>query len=123
MSAPSRRRWLHTVLATSGLVLLRQVLAQTGPAPRIITMSARRFAYEPREIPLKRGERVVIEIRSIDFVHGMNIPDLKLRLDLVPGQVTRFELAPDKAGTIEFLCDNFCGDGHEQMQGRFVVSA
>jgi cytochrome c oxidase subunit 2 len=24
---------------------------------------------------------------------------------------------------IDFVCDNFCGDGHEAMHGRFVVSA
>ena len=58
-----------------------------------------------------------------DFVHGMNIPDLKKRLDLVPGRVTRLELQPKTAGVIEFLCDNFCGEGHETMHGRFVVTA
>lgn len=123
MSGASRRGLLQGLAAAAGWVLLREVLAQSGPSPRIIPMTARRFTYEPREIPLKVGERVVVEIRSIDFMHGMNIPDLQLRLDLPPGQVTRLELAPQKAGTIEFLCDNFCGDGHEQMQGRFVVSA
>ena len=47
---------------------------------------------------LKAGERVVVAIRSLDFVHGMNIPDLGMRLDLVPGRVTRLELQPQGAG-------------------------
>ena len=107
----------------SALALVRSALAQNGPAPREIAVTARRFQFTPNEIPLKTGERVVIAISSIDFVHGFNVPDLKLRRDLMPGQVTRVELQPDAPGVIDFLCDNFCGDGHETMHGRFVVSA
>ncbi|HEY9064248.1 MAG TPA: cupredoxin domain-containing protein [Burkholderiaceae bacterium] len=123
-AARDRRRALRSALAlATGAALARAGLAQKGTEPRTIEMTARRFAYEPNEIKLKAGERVVIAIRSIDFVHGMNIPDLGKRLDLAPGQVTRLELQPRAPGVIEFLCDNFCGDGHEGMHGRFVVSA
>jgi cytochrome c oxidase subunit 2 len=111
-------------LAGAGaMALMRTAHAQNGPAPREIAVTARRFQFTPNEIPLKAGERVVIAISSIDFVHGFNVPDLKLRRDLMPGQVTRVELQPDAPGVIDFLCDNFCGDGHETMHGRFVVSA
>ncbi len=127
MISPYRRRILHGALVLGGVglagsALLRGAFAQTA-RPRVIEMTARRFQFEPDEVPLKVGERVVIAIRSIDFIHGMNIPDLKVRRDLVPGQVTRLELQPMHAGVIDFLCDNFCGEGHETMNGRFVVSA
>jgi cytochrome c oxidase subunit 2 len=89
--------------------------------PRVIELVAQRFRFEPAEVPLKVGEHVIIAIRSLDFIHGMNIPELGLRADLLPSQVTRIELQPKKAGVIDFLCDNFCGDGHEGMHGRFVV--
>jgi cytochrome c oxidase subunit 2 len=105
------------------VALVRAGAAQVAAEPRVIKMTARRFVYEPNEIPLKAGERVVVEINSVDFVHGMNIPDLGKRLDLVPGRVTRLELQPKSAGVIDFVCDNFCGEGHEEMHGRFVVSA
>ncbi|HSB22934.1 MAG TPA: cupredoxin domain-containing protein [Burkholderiaceae bacterium] len=113
---------LRAALLGTAAVLVRAGWAQPA-APRVIQMVARRFVYEPNEIELKVGERVVIEIKSLDFVHGMNIPDLKQRLDLVPGRITRLELQPQAAGEIEFVCDNFCGDGHETMHGRFVVRA
>jgi cytochrome c oxidase subunit 2 len=119
----SRRFLLQGALAGTTAALVRAVFAQAAGEPRVIEMTARRFRYEPSEIALKAGERVVIAIKSIDFVHGMNIPDLNQRLDLVPGKVTRLELQPQKPGEIEFVCDNFCGEGHEQMHGRFVVSA
>ena len=117
-----RRRLLQAGLVSAGAALVRLSLAQSA-APRTIALTARRYAYEPREIALKAGERVVVLIRSLDFAHGMNIPDLGQRLDLLPGLLTRLELQPAAPGVIEFVCDNFCGEGHEEMHGRFVVSA
>lgn len=116
----SRRVVLHGALAGVAAAMVRAGWAQAA-APRVIQMVARRFEYQPNEIELKVGERVVVEIKSLDFVHGMNIPDLNQRLDLVPGRITRLELHPRAAGEIEFVCDNFCGDGHETMHGRFIV--
>ena len=123
MTGPTRRQALRAALATAGAAAMGAGLAQGRVGPRVIAVTARRFAYEPNEIALKAGEAVVVEIRSLDFVHGMNIPDLGKRLDLVPGRVTRLELQPKTAGVIDFVCDNFCGEGHEEMHGRFVVSA
>jgi cytochrome c oxidase subunit II len=123
MRCASRRQLLKGTLASTSAALVGAGVAQGAAEPRVIEMTARRFAYEPNEIALKAGERVVIAIRSIDFVHGMNIPGLGRRLDLMPGRVTRLELHPQAPGVIDFVCDNFCGDGHENMHGRFVVSA
>jgi cytochrome c oxidase subunit 2 len=122
MATAMRRRQVLAVgaAALGGGVLVR---AAAQGEPRVVELVARRFRYEPAEVALKAGEKVVIAIRSLDFMHGMNIPDLKMRLDLVPGRVTRLELQPQAPGVIDFVCDNFCGDGHEEMHGRFVVSA
>jgi len=110
---------LLSALTLGGSVL---ALAQSGSAPELtIPVVARRFAYSPNEIVLKRGQPVVLEFTAIDFRHGFNIPGLKLRADLPPDQVTRVRLTPDKLGTFEFLCDNFCGDDHEEMGGRIIV--
>lgn len=123
MIRAGRRRFLQGAAVTLGAAALRAGLAQGVAEPRVIELTARRFVYEPNEIALKAGERVVVAIRSIDFVHGMNLPDLGMRLDLMPGRVTHLELHPKAPGVIDFVCDNFCGDGHEEMHGRFVVSA
>ncbi len=122
MSSSNRRLVLKGALATVGAAALRTSVAQAEGEPRVIELTARRFAYVPNEIALKAGERVVVAIRSLDFMHGMNLPDLGIRLDLVPGQVTRLNLHPKAPGVIDFVCDNFCGDGHEDMHGRFVIT-
>jgi cytochrome c oxidase subunit 2 len=116
-----RREWLARGAALAGVWALGAA-AQEGAAPRRVTIVARRFAFEPAEVPLRAGERVAVEIQSLDFVHGFNVPDLHRRFDLVPRRPTRFEFTPAAPGMIEFVCDNFCGDGHEDMHGRFVVT-
>lgn len=108
-----RRRLL--MLAAVGAVARAQ-------APREIEITAQRFKFTPNVIPLKAGEPVVLLIRSLDFAHGFFVPDLNLRTDLMPGRVTRLELTPKSPGQLAFLCDNFCGEGHEGMDGHFIVS-
>ena len=78
--------------------------------------------YTPGEIRLKKGVPVVLEITTQDVVMGFNAPDLGARADIIPGQVARVRLVPNKAGTFEFHCDIFCGTGHEDMSGTIVVT-
>jgi cytochrome c oxidase subunit II len=124
MKLLARRQVIKGLMATGGSALLGALASRSAIAqsPREIEMVARRFNFTPNEIALKVNEPVVLLVRSLDFIHGFNVPDLGMRFDLVPGRVTRIELRPQKAGMIEFLCDNFCGDEHEEMHGRFVVS-
>jgi heme/copper-type cytochrome/quinol oxidase subunit 2 len=32
-------------------------------------------------------------------------------------------VVPETEGKFDFLCDIFCGDGHEGMTGRLIVAA
>ena len=111
------------VLACTGLgAAVGAGESRTDPAGVVVIhVVAQRFVYTPGEIVLKKGQPVVLEFESLDFTHGFNIPDLKIRADLPPGQLTRLRLTPDKAGVYDFLCDNFCGSGHEIMNGRIIV--
>lgn len=125
MMLQTRRNFLQSVLGTLGagslVALSGWRVVQAADMPRIIEVTARRFTFTPNVITAKAGERLVLEVKSLDFTHGMNFPDLKIRVDLMPGRVTRIELPAQQGGTYEFLCDNFCGDGHEEMHGKMVV--
>jgi cytochrome c oxidase subunit II len=89
---------------------------------RVIPVVARKFVFLPSEIALKKGESVILEFTAPEVVMGFNLPDYKLRADIIPGQVSRVKFTADKAGTFPFLCDIFCGDGHEGMSGKIVVT-
>ena len=121
MSMDRRRMLLGSVIALAGAGLGVRALAQ--PKERVIPVIARKFVFLPNEIALKVGEPVVLEFTSPDIVMGFYAPDLNLRASpIIPGQVTRLRFTPDRAGTFSFLCDVFCGDGHEAMSGKLVVS-
>ena len=88
---------------------------------KVIKIEARKFRFEPNVIELQRGEEVVLELTALDFPHGFSIPDFKVRADLVMGKTVQVRLKPEQAGRFGFLCDNFCGSGHEEMAGTIVV--
>ena len=88
---------------------------------KVIKVVTRRFTFEPSEITLKKGEPVTLEFVAKDVLMGFNAPDFATRTDIAPGVVARVHLVPDKAGTFPFLCDVFCGSGHENMNGVIKV--
>jgi cytochrome c oxidase subunit 2 len=95
--------------------------AQAPARPRVIKIVAKRFEYTPSHVTLKKSEPVILELTTRDVVMGFKLPDFNLRADMVPDKVTRVPFVPDKTGTFIFLCDIFCGSGHEEMQGSLTV--
>ncbi len=118
-----RRRLLAAgvVTAVAGGSLLGRVFAQ--PAEQVIHVTARKFAFLPAEIRLKKGVPVVLAFTAPEVVMGFSAPDLKVRTDIVPGEEARVRLVPQQIGKFDFLCDIFCGEGHEGMHGTIVVDA
>ncbi len=115
----SRRRALYCLLALAGgAPLLRSAAA----APRVIKVHARKFIFTPNHIALRVGEPVVFELTAQDVIMGFSVPDFGIRADLPPGQVVRVAATPKTAGTFAFLCDIFCGSGHETMNGVMEVT-
>lgn len=111
---------LATPFAALVLALAAALSTRAGE-PRVVRISATRFSFTPAEVHVKKGEAVVLELTSLDRVHGFNLPAFRIRKDIVPKEVTRVTLTPDKVGTFPFHCDVFCGDGHEDMTGTLVV--
>jgi cytochrome c oxidase subunit 2 len=109
--------WLLSATAIGGVGVAAQ------PKEKVIKILARRFSYSPNHLDLKLGVPVVLEFKTADVLMGFNAPDFQVRADIVPGKVVRVPLTPDKVGTFTFLCDIFCGSGHETMSGTITVSA
>ena len=112
----SRRQVLALGVAWLGAGALAQ------GTERVVKVTARKFVFTPVEIALRKGEPVTLELSTEDVFMGFSVPDLKVRSDIVPGKVVRLRFTPDSAGTFPFLCDVFCGDGHETMSGKLVVA-
>jgi cytochrome c oxidase subunit 2 len=114
----ARRRWL-LMAAASATALLR---VDARAAPRIVKVHARRFVFTPNRIALAPHESVVFELTAEDTTMGFSIPQFGVRADVPPGAVVKLAAESGEAGTVQFLCDIFCGSGHETMNGVIVVA-
>lgn len=125
MNARHRTEWIISTvcLAVAAFITMNAAYGtnKNSKQEQVIKIVAQRFSFTPNEIILKKGEKVRLAFTSLDFIHGFNVPDLNIRANLPPGQTTTIYLTPQKNGTYEFICDNFCGAGHEDMGGRIIV--
>ena len=90
-------------------------------APRVITITAKRFEFNPKEVRLKKGETVVLRLTSEDVTHGLMVRALHLDMDIEPGKTTDVKVTPTTAGRFTAICDHFCGSGHGNMKMTFIV--
>jgi cytochrome c oxidase subunit 2 len=70
-------------------------------------------------LPLNRPVKVLL--RSKDVLHDFYIPQIRSKMDMVPGMVSYFWFTPTKTGKYEVLCAEFCGVGHYNMRGQMIV--
>jgi len=70
-------------------------------------------------IPANRP--VIVQLSSKDVIHSFFLPNLRIKMDAVPGLVTSLYFEAVKPGTYEIACAEHCGFGHYRMRGFLVV--
>jgi cytochrome c oxidase subunit 2 len=114
------------LLALSGFTVAVSTNAGVGPAaqpePRIIEITARRFAFEPSEVNAAVGERLQLVVRSADGVHGLEIKKMKIKKE-VPrgGEPVTIDFTATTEGSFPIICSEYCGTGHNDMSGMLIV--
>jgi cytochrome c oxidase subunit 2 len=114
-------RWGAVAVFSAAAMTAAYVAAQPAAGEQVIKITARKFAFLPHELTLKKGVPVILELSTDDVFMGFHAPDLGARVDMVPGKTMRIRVLPEKAGKVVFLCDVFCGAGHEEMSGLITV--
>jgi len=89
--------------------------------PRVITITAKRFEFSPKEITLTLGETVKLQLTSEDVTHGFFMKPLGIDEEIVPGKTTEVVVTPRTAGRYTTICDHFCGAGHGSMKMTIIV--
>jgi cytochrome c oxidase subunit II len=79
-----------------------------GPSPGDQVVTA-------NEIHIPTGQRVRLELTSLDVIHSLWVPSLQGKTDLVPGRTTVTWLQADLPGTSRGQCAEYCGLQHTQM--------
>lgn len=115
------RRVTGVLAASAAAATYLSAVAADVPTQRI-EITATKFAFEPKEIRVKKGARVTLALQSPDFVHGLSVPDFNVRADGIPGKTIEITFVANKAGKFIYLCDNFCGEDHDKMTAYLIVT-
>lgn len=84
-------------------------------------ITAKQFEFIPSTIAVKKGDKVRLNVKSIDVAHGFSIPEFKVEESIKPGTTKTIEFVADKAGEFTFFCSVYCGTGHSGMKGKLIV--
>jgi cytochrome c oxidase subunit 2 len=95
--------------------------AYAAQEPRVIEIKAKKFAFSPSEITLKKGEPVILRLSSEDRTHGFLLKPLKIDTDITPGKATDIAVTPTASGQYLVICDHYCGTGHGNMKMKLTV--
>lgn len=80
------------------------------------------IVYDP-VLHLKVDQPVTFLLRSTDVLHNFTVPQFRVKMDFVPGQVSYIWAEPQKEGSYDLLCEELCGVGHYAMRGRVIVDS
>ena len=105
---------VSAILVVAMLAFALPVFTQTEtPEAKVFEITAKKYAFEPSQITVNKGDKVVLKIKSEDTTHGIEISNFGQKRQLIEkDKVTTVEFVADKVGIFEYRCKKFCGFGH-----------
>lgn len=73
------------------------------------------------ELRLPEDTTVVFKVTSDDVFHNFGIPELRVKVDAIPGETTTTWAQTEEPATYEAKCYELCGAGHSYMTAEVVV--
>lgn len=114
----SRRHFLFTFLA---FTTAKAAAQGHESSTQRVSVTARRYEYDPRRIEVVQDDIVSIELRTTDIAHSIRIDAYRIAKRVNPGRPVAFEFRADQAGTFPFYCNLQIDEGCRQMRGELVV--
>ena len=117
-------KWIFIILfvGLTSVVLFAPLPLHAGqPAEHHLTLEARSFAFEPAVIQVNQGDRVILELESVDVTHGVYIDGYGVEAVSEPGHKARLDFVADRVGKFKYRCSLACGPLHPFMIGELIV--
>ena len=99
--------------------------AVTGIQPRVVRITAERFAFTPAEVTVEPGTEIEFQLSSEDTAHGFRILGQSIDVAIPKrgrgDRTVRF--TPPAEGRYTFECSRMCGAGHSFMRGIIRVQS
>ena len=116
--AHTRRGWLKRVLA---LAFLPQPQEPDVQGRRSVAVTARKYAFEPEVIDVRRNDIVRLTITSADIAHSFTVDAYRIQKRIAPGGSITFEFRADEVGRFPFYCSLRADPGCTEMRGELIV--
>ena len=120
----SKKQWFFgilVVLAGAVIVFAPLPVRAALPTQRTFRVEASQFAYLPAVLEVNPGDTVMIELVSMDVVHGLYLDGYGVSVTADPGQTARLTFTADRSGSFRFRCNVTCGALHPFMIGKLQV--
>lgn len=102
-------------------ILALAVSSPAALAQQRIEITAKRFDYTPGDITVKKGQPVVLVLKSEDVAHGLRFRELNVNVKVKAGGTAEVQFTPEKTGDFIGHCSVFCGAHHGSMTIRLHV--
>lgn len=127
------------LLAVGGsLGMISAGLHRAPPQERVITITARKYGYDPAVLKVNRGDRLRIRLVAKDVTHGFYLEGYDVDAKARPEdptfwlrrpskgeeyqEVEEISVVANRAGKFHYRCSVTCGYMHPFMQGELMVS-
>jgi len=114
-------------LALTGLMIAAVALLTEAPPPSppalVVKLTGYQFGWKfdyqqagkllrttTDHLVLPRGVDTLILATSTDVIHRLEIPEFRVKRDLIPGLVSEFVVHPSRPGEFVVLSDGLCGE-------------
>ncbi len=79
------------------------------------------WTFQPAEISIPAGSEVDFYVTSKDVVHGFHIYEKNVNMMAVYGGINKTTVKFDEPGVYKIVCHEYCGVGHQNMEGKVLV--
>lgn len=79
------------------------------------------IVIETNVVKVPVDQPIKVLLRSKDVLHDFWVPEIRAKMDSVPGMVTYFWFEPTRTGVFEILCAELCGSSHHAMRGEMHI--
>ena len=75
------------------------------------------------DIVVPAGSPVIVQLAATDVIHAFYLPNLRAKMDAVPGMINRlwFRSKDDARGDFDLGCAQHCGTHHYKMKGKLTI--
>ncbi len=73
------------------------------------------------DLRLPTNRKVTLQFSSKDVIHAFYLPNVRRKVDAMPGRISRMWFELRKTGVFDIACAEMCGAHHYKMQAKMTV--